>query len=163
MHHDANSVNIWKYVYSRCKKNYCDWDLFRILWQMQPLLSACMYAFSCMLNHIHIVQGHMHGTAGGVAWGELPPHACAACSAVTEPQKPASSSIPHFLSRYFFFTPAAPLSLLYSCLPSVLPFSCLSFLLLALYIHDQLCVSCSCSPAVSQSSPALSCASLAWT
>lgn len=57
-------------------------------------------------------------------------------------RSPSSSSVSRFLSlSIFFFTLATLPSLLYSCLPSDLPFACLSFLLLALYIHGQLCVS----------------------
>lgn len=56
------------------------------------------------------------------------------------PEPPLLLHPPAF-SLYFSFTLDTPLSLLYSCLHAVLPFSCLSFLLIALYIHDQLCVS----------------------
>lgn len=60
------------------------------------------------------------------------------CSAVTKPPEALQPPpVPCFLS----FSPAAPLSPWYSCLPAVPQFSCLSFLLPALYFHDRLRVS----------------------
>lgn len=90
---------------------------------MQPLLFACMYGFSCMLNHIHIVQGHMHGTAGGGV--RRAPFTCVCCMFSCHWTTEAHLLLHSPLSLSLFF--------LYPCCPSVptvfLPPLCPPFLL----------------------------------
>lgn len=90
--------------------------LFRILWQMLQCMSAWMCVIVRIKSHMCSIRAHAWRSRR-VAWDLS--HACAESSAVTEPQKPVLLHLP--LSLYFSITLAAPLSLLYSCLPSVLP------------------------------------------
>ena len=130
------------FVFNVIMWGFVKWLYSLFFWQMLP----SMYGFMRVKSHMCSTRAHaLHSRR--MAWGVLPPNTCAACSAVTETYSPPPSPLSPF-SFCVSFTLAFPLSLLYSCspLPSVFPSpACLSFLLLALYIHDQLCVS---SPAL---------------
>lgn len=102
---------------------------------------TCLYVcvVSCVLSHIRVVQGHMHSTAGGWHEGHSL-HMRVLRVQLSLNYKSPSSSILRFLLLFFLYPccPSVPTVFLSPLCP---PLSCLSFLRLALYIHDQLCVS----------------------
>lgn len=104
--------------------------LFRILSQMLP----CMCGFHCVKSHTYMTNTHARHSRR-VAWGEL--HLMHVQLSLNH--RSTSSILPHFVLLFFLYhcCPSVPTVLLSPLCP---PFSCLVFLLQALYIHDQLCV-----------------------
>lgn len=141
--------------------------LCKILFNVPALICCWLYSGYCLQGCVVFVRvkshtcskGHMHGTAGG--WLEessLHMHVLRVQLSLNH-RSPSSHSLLSLFSLYPCRPSVPTVFLSPLCPPFLLPFISPSS-----PVHSWPTVRVlSCFPAVSQSSPALSCASLAWT